>query len=233
MKTTKNIEMLSVVARGLRDLREKVVFVGGATIDLYITDPAAPDVRPTDDVDCVIEISGRLEYYALEEKLRELGFEHPVDEPNQPICRWEFSGIKVDIMPTDEKVLGFKNRWYSEGISHSETIQLPDGQTIRIFSAPYMLASKIEAFLDRGKRDFFSSPDFEDFITVVDGIPDIKEKVLKAPGAVGAYLKNRFKEFLREERFLESIPGHVRSMGAGHGRTERIILILRKLAGGD
>ena len=35
-RTTPNIEMLAVVARGLKNLKEKVVFVGGATIDLYL-----------------------------------------------------------------------------------------------------------------------------------------------------------------------------------------------------
>ena len=46
-----NLEMLAHIARGLGDLKDEVVFVGGATIELYITDPGAPKVRPTDDVD--------------------------------------------------------------------------------------------------------------------------------------------------------------------------------------
>ena len=31
----------------------RVVFVGGAAVTLWITDPAAPPVRPTNDVDVV------------------------------------------------------------------------------------------------------------------------------------------------------------------------------------
>ena len=65
-----NIEMLGAVARGIKGLKEKVVFVGGATIDLFITDPAAPVTRTTIDVDCVVEIARRVEFYALEEELR-------------------------------------------------------------------------------------------------------------------------------------------------------------------
>ena len=34
--------MLGIVAKGLKGLKDEVVFVGGATIDLFITDPAAP-----------------------------------------------------------------------------------------------------------------------------------------------------------------------------------------------
>ena len=45
--------MLAVVAKGLRGLKEKVAFVGGATIDLYVTYPADAASRPTDDVDAL------------------------------------------------------------------------------------------------------------------------------------------------------------------------------------
>ena len=84
-KTSQNVEMLGVVAKGLKGLKQKVVFVGGATVDLFISDPAAPATRATDDVDCVVEIVSRSAYYALEEELRGLGFEHPLAE-RAPIC---------------------------------------------------------------------------------------------------------------------------------------------------
>lgn len=35
------------IAHALRELNERVVFVGGAVVCLYIDDPAADDVRPT------------------------------------------------------------------------------------------------------------------------------------------------------------------------------------------
>lgn len=82
----KNIEMLAEIAKGLGPLREKVVFVGGSTVALYLTDPAAPGIRPTEDVDCVIELVTRAEYYKLEEQLRELGFQHAAKD-NAPVCR--------------------------------------------------------------------------------------------------------------------------------------------------
>jgi len=59
MKGQRHIEMITIVARGLRDLKEEVVFVGGATVGLHITDPAAPEVRLSKDVDCVVEITTR------------------------------------------------------------------------------------------------------------------------------------------------------------------------------
>lgn len=51
-----NIERLCLVASRLGPLREQVVFLGGATTALLVTDPAAPAPRPTKDVDVIIEV---------------------------------------------------------------------------------------------------------------------------------------------------------------------------------
>jgi len=63
MKHSQNIEMLSIVAKGLGGLKERVVFLGGATVGLHLTSPEAPEERPTDDVDCVVEITSLANYY--------------------------------------------------------------------------------------------------------------------------------------------------------------------------
>jgi hypothetical protein len=116
-------------------------------------------------VDCVVEMASRVKYYEVEEELRKLGFKHPTTG-SAPICRWEYSGIPVDVMPTEGKVLGFNNRWYAEGMANTRKADLPEGQEIEIFSAPYLLASKIEAFKDRGRGDFLVSRDIEDIVTM-------------------------------------------------------------------
>ena len=72
-------------------------------------------------------------------------------------------------MPTEGSVLDFKNKWYPDGYANSEEVLLPSGQPVRIFSLPYFLASKIEAFKDRGKENFLLSPDMEDIIAVLNG----------------------------------------------------------------
>lgn len=110
-----NIEMLQTVANGLEELKEEVVFVGGVVAELYADNPAASDIRPTKDVDCVIELKSRIEHARLEENLRSKGFTHDTSK-DAPICRMIYKGIKVDVMPTDEKILGFSNSWYGEGI---------------------------------------------------------------------------------------------------------------------
>ncbi|MCU1328259.1 MAG: hypothetical protein JWN34_3629 [Bryobacterales bacterium] len=40
---------------------------------------------------------------------------------------------------------------------------------VRVVTAPYFLATKIEAFLGRGKGDYLWSHDLEDLIFVIDG----------------------------------------------------------------
>ena len=44
---TDNIEMLQIVADGLKELKNDIVFVGGAVAELYADDPASSDIRPT------------------------------------------------------------------------------------------------------------------------------------------------------------------------------------------
>lgn len=50
------------------DLNNRVVYVGGAVVALYIADPAAGEVRPTQDIDISLEITtlGQLEHLRQE-----------------------------------------------------------------------------------------------------------------------------------------------------------------------
>jgi hypothetical protein len=127
-----NIMMLQTVTNGLGKLKDEVVFVGGAVAELYSDNPAASEIRPTLDVDCVIEIRSRLQFARLEENLRARGFKNDTSE-GAPICRWIYKYIKVDVMPTDPNVLGFSNRWYEEGIEMKIQKTLPDGTAVFFF----------------------------------------------------------------------------------------------------
>ena len=52
-----SLELLELAAARLGELLDELVFVGGATVELWITDPAAPEFRPTYDVDAIVEVS--------------------------------------------------------------------------------------------------------------------------------------------------------------------------------
>jgi hypothetical protein len=101
---------------------------------------------------------------------------------------------------------------------------------VRIFSLPYFLASKIEAFSDRGHGDFLTSPDMEDIITVLDGSETAAAEISSAPAKVKKHLAEKFSEFLRDERFLESLEGNLRSPAGTAGRVERIKSMLSSLS---
>jgi len=82
-----NLAMLEIVAKGLDNLKPSVVFVGGATTAIYLDDEAAPHIRPTDDVDCITEVTSLMDYAHLENQLRVLGFRNAAVS-GDPICRW-------------------------------------------------------------------------------------------------------------------------------------------------
>ena len=131
---------LRIIAQLLGELGQEVVFVGGATVSLYADTPLAVEVRPTDDIDIVIELATYGSYGILDERLRQLGFQN--DIMSGVICRYQVSGITVDMMPTDSSVLGFSNRWYAPGFREATDYQLDEQTTIRFFTLPYFLASK-------------------------------------------------------------------------------------------
>lgn len=214
-----------MVARGLKELNEDVAYVGGATVGLHIEDHGAPAIRTSDDVDCVVEITSQSDYHKLEKHLSQLGFRRPPIENTAPICRWLYGGISVDFMPTKEHILGFRNRWYGEGLKHATPYRLPDGPTIRIFTLPFLIATKIEAFWDRGQGDFMASSDMEDIVAVLDGAIKVKEKMMASTKSVKTYLRNHFTKFILNPLFLESLEGHL----ADPRRAEHVKAILTEL----
>jgi hypothetical protein len=94
-----NLTMLKCVAEALGDILGKVVFVGGATTELYVDSSSAPEPRPTQDVDCIIEVATYLSYRELEKELRSKGFENDTAD-NAPLCRWKYRGTLIDVMPS-------------------------------------------------------------------------------------------------------------------------------------
>jgi len=104
-----NLVRIKSVYNALEELNEMVAFVGGATVSLYVDRPEQADVRPTYDIDVLVEIGSYRENVAIQEKLAAIGFN--VDQEAKITCRYKYQGLTVDIMPTDEDVLGFSNKW--------------------------------------------------------------------------------------------------------------------------
>jgi hypothetical protein len=71
----------------LRPLLDRIAFVGGCVTGLLVSDPAAASVRPTVDVDAIVEIASYDQFRELENELSLLGFRNET----ALICRW-FTG---------------------------------------------------------------------------------------------------------------------------------------------
>ena len=198
MSHHQNITRIKAVCEALGEMTHSVLFVGGATVSLY-TDRPASEVRPTDDVDILVELVHYSGYAAIEEQLRKKGFVN--DQESGIICRFKIQGIIVDVMPTSSTVLGFTNKWYEEGFNKPMEKQLNEGLSIKLLEPVYFLASKMEAFKGRGGGDGRLSSDFEDMVYVLNNRNVIWDEIEKSPAHLRAYLKNEFQK-ISQENFL-------------------------------
>lgn len=201
-----NRDALIRVATGLGPLADELVFVGGHVPELVITDPGATRVRPTDDVDAISAVMGRSEYHRLAEQLRGLGFVEDTT-PGAPICRWRLGSDLVDVMPAEGEIMGFRNRWYDLGIRTSQRYELSADLIIRIVTAPVFLATKWEAFVDRGAGDWYGSHDIEDIVAVVAGRRELYQEISAADLDLRNYVAEKTRGFLASGAAQDVIAG--------------------------
>jgi predicted nucleotidyltransferase len=203
-----NLALLELIAEALGPLRERFVFVGGCTTGMLVTDIAAAPVRVTRDVDVIVEVLTLADYHALERELERAGFSHD-RSPEAPICRWIFGTSLLDVMPTDERVLGFSNRWFTQAIRTAESMELPSGRMIRVVTPPLFLATKLEAFRGRGCGDFLASHDLEDIVTVIDGRRELLDDVRGSALLLRAYIAHEIGVLLQNPEFNQALSGHL------------------------
>ena len=226
----RNLEILSVIAHAIASLRETVVFVGGCAAGLLVTNVRAQPIRLTFDVDLVVQVASRREYYEVEKQFGALGFQHDISA-EAPICRWKKGEILVDLMPTAEGILGFHNRWYELAVDTAQPYLLPDGTRIKLVTAPVFIATKFEAFKGRGKGDFFLSHDLEDIVTIVDGRQTLASEVRESPAELITYLGKEFSTLLADRNFIDSVPGHLSPDASSQRRVTQLMARFRELAG--
>lgn len=213
------------VALALGELNERAIYVGGAVVSLYIDDNSAEDVRPTKDVDISLEIVGLGELEQLRGELNERGF-YQSSEDNV-ICRFRFEDIKVDVMSTIPVGWAPANPWFKEGFNKAFEIDL-DGVRIKILPLVYYLATKFEAYNNRGGNDPRASHDYEDIVYLLNHTSYLKEEVLRSDKKVRDYLKDWFSQILTNGIMQEAIIGHLFYEGQ-MTRYERIIELLSEI----
>lgn len=161
--------------------------------------------------------------------LEKQGFKQSMNE--SVICRWRYDDVILDVMPTDEEILTFGNRWYKEAIAKPITHQLADDLIIQSVTAPYLLATKIEAFNARGNRDFLASHDLEDIVNVISGRIEIAEEVNIENEDVKNHLKRFFEEMMNDDEFVTALPAHINEGPATEQRLETVTKRIKKIIG--
>jgi hypothetical protein len=218
---------LEVAAAILGPIVNEVVFVGGATVHLWLTEPGAPPARATDDVDVICEVATRAEYYRLGSRLRKRGLHETIDEP--VICRWRSADpqLVLDVMPTAPDILGFSNPWYEEAISTAATIALDSGAEIRAARPAPLVAIKLCAWKGRGKGDLLRSLDIHDVLTLVDGRPELVAEIQAAQPSLRAYVQDELAQLRTETYFDYAVDGA--TGGYGPLGAERASLVRDRL----
>jgi len=204
---------LEAAAAVLGPLVEEVVFVGGATVHLWISEPGAPPARATDDVDVICEVATRVEYHRLGKRLRERGLREAMDEP--VICRWRSADptLVLDVMPTDPDILGFSNPWYEEAIATAATVALDSGAEIRATTPAPLVATKLCAWKGRGRGDLLASLDVHDVLTLIDGRPELVEEVRAARPDLRDYIRAELTELRAQPYFGYAVDGATATYG--------------------
>ena len=224
-----NLEKLILAITALGPLADDMVFLGGSATGLLLTDPAAPPVRASIDVDVIVEVSTRKDYYELSEQLRIRGLSED-QSPGAPLCRWKKENLILDVMPTSSDILGFSNKWYQAAIAAADLTELKTSQgdllKIRLVSAPYFLATKLEAFDGRGKGDYYGSHDMEDIIALIDGRPEIVDDVRNTTTDLRIYLSGRFEKLVTMSEFTSAVAGHLPPDTASQ---ERVPIVMERI----
>lgn len=224
-----NVVLLERVAEQLgRALLEQLVFVGGAVAGVLITDPALPEIRPTQDVDVICSVIARSDYHELGRQLRQRGFQED-SRPGAPLCRWCINDLILDLMPAQSEILGFSNRWYPLALETAQLQGLPSGRSIRVVTAPVFLATKLEAFHGRGKGDYLFSHDLEDMMAVVDGRASLLEECRLSPPELRNDLAAQFRDLLNTPAFLEALPAFLPPDQASQQRLPDVLMVLQAI----
>jgi hypothetical protein len=221
-----NLVMVKTVVRALGDKNNAFIFIGGVVVNLYANQSAAPESRPTIDVDCVVEIKSLSKYRELEATLRSLGFRHDTRD-GAPRCRWIYDDIVVDVMPTPYEE-EFTNKWIQAGLSRPQDYQLDNEYFVKILPAPLFLATKLEAMKNRGLGDLRQSKDFEDVVFILLNRKNIVREIEEEETDVFTFIATQCKDLLEMEVIDEAISA-VLDPGEGPGIVRRVKDVMKEI----
>ena len=89
------------------------------------------------------------------------------------------------------------------------TTTLAPGLALRHLDAPHFLATKFEAFNNRGGRDVYASHDLEDIITVIDGRAELADELAQTTPSVRTHVVLETRALLAHPEMRNALPGIV------------------------
>jgi len=211
----------------LRGVPFEFAFLGGSVLTLLVTDKSADAIRVTKDVDIVMNIRTRKEYHMADSELELRGFRHDTRE-GAPICRWILDDVTVDVLPIREDVLGWKSIWFEESLAAAETVKVGNS-LVRIVTPPYFVALKLEAFEERGHKDFLASTDFEDVICLANGRESLVSEIRDCENLRGE-IARKFRDYLTHPELEDAVDGFVQTESDTEVRKKRIMEAFKALA---
>jgi predicted nucleotidyltransferase len=228
--TRKETELgIEKVAAQLRRLEgpPRFVFIGGGSVPLLVTvERREVEYRATKDIDVVVPATSYADYTHIGEQLRKLGFK---DDMHLPI-RWYLDDLMVDVLPAGDIGHGTGNRWFHLVLEYAVQRKLAGGTTVELAVAPVLLATKLEAFRDRGLADPLASHDLEDIITLLDGRPEIVEEAREMPDDLKKYLAEQSMLLLALPELGYVLEGNLTGTDEGGERVAHVMAQFRELS---
>lgn len=188
-----------------------------------------PSVRATIDVDAIAEITSYGAYTDFSLRLRGLGLREDTAE-GAPLCRWRHGELQIDVMPSEEGILGFSNKWYRQALEAPYLVELSPGLRIQLITAPFFVATKLEAFRERGRGSYLGSRDLDDIVALVDGRDSIVDEIAASSPNVRTYIAEQFRSMVDLQAFTDALQGFLPPDDASQERASLVLDRLRRIA---
>jgi hypothetical protein len=110
-------------------------------------------------------------------------------------------------MPAEPRLAGFGGVWLARAAAAAIERELPPGRVIRVVPPVHLVATKLEAFADRGGDEVLASKDFEDITHLVDGRAELLGEVADASDELSSFVRDRFRLLMRLRDFEYGVEG--------------------------
>lgn len=121
-------------------------------------------------------------------------------------CRFRYEDLKIDVMSTQSVGWAPSNPWFAKGFEKAITKTL-DKVIIKVLPLPYFVATKMEAFFDRGIKDIYASHDLEDIAYLFNYTTNIDEQILASEKEVKQFLIKKLNICKNDKTILTAIRG--------------------------